>query len=186
MIRRIVLLSAALICGAASNAQTVTSPEIAQPSEIDNTNQAQDVRFKDSPDDRMTVSVRLGGTGPYQFLVDTGADRSAVSSAIAARLALAPATPAQLHSTSGVTTVPTARVPSLEFTRPAQKSIEAAVLDSVNIGADGIVGADVLRAQRVQLDFEKKTMTVVPSTVSDFRPEPGTIVVEAHRKNGRL
>ena len=29
-------------------------------------------------------------------------------------------------------------------------------------------------------------MTVVPSTVSDFRPEPGTIVVEAHRKNGRL
>jgi len=85
-----------------------------------------------------------------------------------------------------VTTVSVARVPSLEFTRPAQRQIEAAVLESVNMGADGIVGADVLRSQRVQFDFEKKTMTIVPSNLPDFSTEPGTIVVEARRKNGRL
>jgi hypothetical protein len=35
-------------------------------------------------------------------------------------------------------------------------------------------------------DFEKQTMSVVPSAVPDFREEPGTIVVEASPRNGRL
>ena len=187
MTRRFVLLAAALTCGSALNAQNVTRLDaVAGVPEIDKTTQTQDVRFRDARGDRMTVPVRLGGAGPYQFLVDTGADRSAVSSALVSRLALAPAASVELHSSTGVTTVSTAKVPSLEFTRPAHKLIEAAVLESANMGADGIVGADVLRSQRVQFDFEKKTMSIVPSVTSDFRDEPGTIVVEARRKNGRL
>src|SRR3954453_4605329 len=156
MVRRSVILAAALICGSALNAQNVTRVEtVAGVTDIDRATQAQDVRFRTSANDRMTVAVRLGGSGPYQFLVDTGADRSAVSSAIAARRALAPASPAELHSSTGVTTVSTAKVPSLEFTRPAQKLIEAGVLDSAYTGAEGNVGVDVLRSRRVQFDFDK-------------------------------
>jgi predicted aspartyl protease len=187
MVRRGVVLAAALVCGSALNGQNVTRLDaVSGVPDIDKTTQTQDVRFRDTSNDRMTVQVRLGGSGPYQFLVDTGADRSAVSSAIVAKLALVPAGSAELHSSTGVTTVSIARVPSLEFTRPAQRQIEAAVLESVNMGADGIVGADMLRSQRVQFDFEKKTMTIVPSNLPDFRSEPGTIVIEARRKNGRL
>jgi predicted aspartyl protease len=187
MVRRSVVLAAALMCGSAVNAQNgLPTDRLAGVPKIDSKAQTQDVRFRDAGGDRMTVPVRLGGSGPYRFLVDTGADRSAVSSAIASRLALASAGSAELHSSSGVTTVATARVPSLEFTRPAQKAIEAAVLESVNMGADGIVGSDVLGSQRVQFDFENRTMTIVPSETPDFRDEPGTIVVEARRKNGRL
>ncbi len=54
------------------------------------------------------------------------------------------------------------------------------------MGADGIVGVDLLRSQRVQFDFEKQTMSIVPSEAPDFAKEPGTIVVRAKRKNGRL
>jgi predicted aspartyl protease len=154
--------------------------------ELDKTTQTQDVRFRDSSGDRMTVEVHLGGMGPYRFLVDTGADRSAVSSAIVSRLALARSGSAELHSSSGVSRVTTARVPSMEFTQPSRKLIDAAVLEDANMGADGIVGADVLHSQRVQFDFEKNLMTIVPSSRPDFRDEPGTIVVEARRKNGRL
>ena len=187
MVPRGIMLAAALLCGPELNAQNVTRLDtVGGVPDIDRTTQSQDVRFRDARGDRMTVPVRLGGVGPYQFLVDTGADRSAVSSAIAVRLALAPAGSVSLHSSTGVTTVSTARVPSLEFTRPAHKLIEAAVLESANMGADGIVGVDVLRSQRVQFDFENKTMTIVPAAVPDFRTEPGTIVVEARRKNGRL
>ena len=153
---------------------------------LDQSSQAQDVRFRNSSGDRMTVQVRLGGAGPYRFLVDTGADRSAVSSALVSRLALANSGSAQLHSSTGVSTVTTARVPSLEFAKPAQKMIDAAVLEDAYMGADGIVGVDLLRSQRVQIDFEKNLMTIVPSKQPDFREEPGTIVVEARRKNGRL
>src|SRR5947207_8534382 len=187
MVSRGMVLAAALVCGSALNAQNVTRLDaVSGVPDIDKTTQTQDVRFRDTTNDRMTVQVRLGGSGPYQFLVDTGADRSAVFSTIVAKLALVPAGSAELHSSTGVTTVSVARVPSLEFTRPAQRQIEAAVLESVNMGADGIVGADVLRSQRVQFDFEKKTMTIVPSNLPDFSSEPGTIVVEARRKNGRL
>jgi predicted aspartyl protease len=77
-------------------------------------------------------------------------------------------------------------VHDLVLTRAPERSIDAAVLDSANMGADGIVGVDLLRYQRVQFDFEKQTMTIVPSKAPDFRSEPGTIVVEARRKNGRL
>src|SRR5438270_4848826 len=187
MVRRGVALAAALMCSSALSAQNVTRLDaVAGVPEVDKTTQTQDIEFRNAHDDRMTVPVRLAGTGPYQFLVDTGADRSAVSSAIVAKLALAPAGSADLHSSTGVTKVATARVPNLELTRPTQKLIEAAVLESAYMGADGIVGSDVLHSQRVQFDFEKKTMSVVPAAVPDFRDEPGTIVIEARRKNGRL
>lgn len=40
------------------------------------------------PDQRMTVKVDVGTRGPFRFLVDTGADRSAVSRELATRLGL--------------------------------------------------------------------------------------------------
>ena len=80
MFRRGILLVSALLCEPALHAQT--RPDAAAGvSGLDQKTQAQDVRFRDTSGDRITVQVRLGGTGPYRFLVDTGADRSAVSSA---------------------------------------------------------------------------------------------------------
>ena len=133
----------------------------------------------------MTVPVRLSGAGPYQFLVDTGADRTAVSRQLVAKLNLPNASGAELHSLSGISSVATARVRDLQLTRTPE-NVEAAVLDGVNMGADGIVGVDLLRSQRVQFDFEKQTMSIVPSATPDFTDERGSIVVRAKRKNGRL
>ena len=154
--------------------------------EIDKATQTQDVKFRNEHDDRMTVPVRLSGAGPYRFLVDTGADRTAVSREIADRLNLKSAGGAELHTVAGTSEVRTATVHDFEFTHPPERSVEAAVLESANIGADGIVGVDMLRSQRVQFDFQNQTMSIVPSKSPDFRPEPGTIIVEARRKNGRL
>ena len=91
-----------------------------------------------------------------------------------------------MHSTTGVSTVATARLPELQLTRKAVKQIDAPLLQSENIGADGILGTDSLALQRVEFDFQAQTMAVVPANTPDFREEPGTIVVEARRKNGRL
>jgi predicted aspartyl protease len=134
----------------------------------------------------MTVPVRLGGAGPYQFLVDTGADRTAVSRELVTRLNLQSAGGVELHSVTGVSTVTTARIRNLELTHPPEQSIDAAVLDRQYMGADGIVGVDVLRSQRVQFDFATQTMSIVPAASPDFAAEEGTIVVSARRKNGRL
>jgi len=188
MATRFLALAAALACTAPAFAQTATQrlDAVSGVPEIDKSTQTQDVQFKSDKDDRMTVPVRVGGIGPYQFLVDTGADRTAVSREIVSKLGLQSAGGVELHSVSGISTVSTARVRNLEITHPPEQSIDAAVLDRVNMGADGIVGVDVLRSQRVQFDFDKQTMSIVPSATQDFRSEPGTIVVRGRRKNGRL
>lgn len=152
----------------------------------DDKTQTEDVRFKNQPDDRMTVQVRLSGTGPFQFLVDTGADRTAISRDLAARLGLAKGDKAAIHTIAGVSTVSTATIPDLELTKKPLTVKDAPLLDSGDMGADGILGVDSLRSQRVLFDFGTKTLSIVPSAVPDFNDEPGTIVVQAERKNGRL
>lgn len=152
----------------------------------DDKTQTEDVRFKNQADDRMTVQVRLSGTGPFEFLVDTGADRTAISRDLAAKLGLTKGEKASVHTIAGVSTVSTATIPDIELTKKPFSVKDAPLLDSGNMGADGILGVDSLRSQRVLFDFATKTISIVPSAVPDFRDEPGTIVVQAERKNGRL
>jgi predicted aspartyl protease len=188
MARRLLLLTLALASSAAV-AQT-RSPQqlqtVGTPGPVDRTTQTEDVRFRTDFFERMTVPVIVSGTGPYRFLVDTGADRTAISRELAAHLGLQAGEAAELHSISRASMVQTADLPSIQLTRRELKVKDAPVLLSANMGADGILGVDSLRSQRIMFDFEKQTMEVVPSASPDFKDEPGTIVVEANRRNGRL
>jgi predicted aspartyl protease len=185
---RCLLFAITLATAGAAAAQTA-APAIGQAGAagaVDKTSQTEGVRFRDERNDRMTVAVRLSGEGPYRFLVDTGADRTAVSRDIVNRLSLAGGAKATMHSVTGVSEVRTAKLPSIEVTRTPLTATDAAVLESAHMGADGILGVDALRSRRVQFDFGARTMSIVPSRVPDFRDEPGTIVVSVRRKNGRL
>lgn len=188
MVRQTLVALMALACPAILHAQpaTTTFDAVAGIPKLDSKTQTEDVRFKNQSDDRMTVGVRLSGTGPFQFLVDTGADRTAISRDLAARLGLAKGEKAAIHTIAGVATVATATIPDLELTRTPVTVRDAPLLDSDNMGADGILGVDSLHSQRVLFDFGTQTLSIVPSALPDFRDEPGTIVVQAERKNGRL
>lgn len=185
---RLVFAAAILFASGTASAQPSTThvETVVGLGQVDKTTQAEDVRFKTDRTDRMTVPVVVSGSGPYRFLVDTGADRTAVSRQLASRLKFAAAESASLHSVSGVSTVSTATVPTLKLTRKEIRNINAPLLESDHMGADGILGTDSLRAQRVLFDFEANSLSIVPSAVPDFRVEPGTIVIQGARRNGRL
>jgi predicted aspartyl protease len=188
MMRQMVVAFVALIGSAgalASPAPAMLDSAAGIPA-VDQTTQTEDVRFRNEQDDRMTVPVRLSASGPYRFLVDTGADHTAISRELAGRLGLAAGEAASVNTVAGVSMIATANLPDLELTRKPVKIRDAPVLDSANIGADGILGVDSLRSKRVQFDFETRTLSIVPSAVPDFRDEPGTIVVQGSRRNGRL
>jgi predicted aspartyl protease len=119
-------------------------------------------------------------------MVDTGSNRTAISAELAGRLKYVPGEDADVHSIAGVSRFTTATVPSLQVTRKEVRNIHAPLLNATYMGADGILGTDSLRSQRVLFDFEAHTLSIVPSTVPDFRSEPGTIVVQGIRRNGRL
>ena len=187
MRRLLITLSAAgLSTALAAQTSTMQIQAVSSPAPIDKTTQTEDIKFQNERYDRMTVPVLLSGTGPYRFLVDTGADRTAISRDIATRLRLEIGEKAALHSVAGVSKVTTATIPSLQLTRDPVRIVDAPLLEAANMGADGIIGVDSLRSQRVMFDFKAQTMSIVPSATPDFHDEAGTIVVRAMRRSGRL
>lgn len=169
----------------ASAASGQIDPASLQPILVDKTTQTEDVRLTNEAE-RMTVPVRLSGVGPFRFLVDTGADRTAISREVAERLKLVPDSTASLHTAVGVSTVATTDVPNLQVSRKAVKIDGAPLLEARHMGADGILGVDSLKSQRVQFDFETNVMSIVPSATREYQDDPDAIVVVGRRKFGRL
>ena len=135
---------------------------------------------------RMTVPVRLGGKGPFRFLVDTGSDRSAISRELAAALALGAGPRARMHSATGETRVMLAVMSNLTLSRRSIKRIEAPLLNAADIGADGILGIDALRAERLTFDFVRRTVAITSANDAPAIDERDAIVVRAKRRDGRL
>ncbi|HEY1143144.1 MAG TPA: aspartyl protease family protein [Sphingomicrobium sp.] len=158
---------------------------VSQPEQLDSTTQAQNVRMREDGYERMTVPVRISGRGPYRFLIDTGADRTAISRDLAAMLQLAKADKAILHSMTGISEVGTANVPVLDLAAKQLRNVDAALLERGNMGADGILGLDSLHSEKILFDFKKETLTIIPSTanVPELRD---SIVVTGRIRNGRL
>lgn len=189
MLRPLLLLSLTALAGSGAfgaEPPTTLTPPPGVPGQVDKTTQTQDIRFRNDLYDRMTVPVRLSGSGPYRFLVDTGADRTAISRELASRLKLVAGQNASLHSVTEESTVATATLPDLQLLRKNLRVINAPVLETENIGADGILGVDSLSRQRVLFDFEGRTLSVVPAGVRDHSDEPDAIVITAKSRNGRL
>lgn len=135
---------------------------------------------------RMTVPVSIDGSGPYPFVVDTGAERTVISRELADQLDLDAGGSVIINSMSGAQQVGTVLVPHLRMNTKRVSSIEAPVLASGNIGALGMLGVDSLQSQSVLFDFVKGTMMLTPSRKRPVYHDPDEIVVTARSRYGRL
>jgi predicted aspartyl protease len=134
----------------------------------------------------MTVPISIGGNGPYRFIVDTGSERTVLSSELAQRLGLAAGRPVVIHSMTEIRRASTALVPSLRVGRRQVDNIHAPLIAQRTLGADGLLGVDSLVSQRVELDFRTNEMTVSPSRRRESAWDAGSIVVRARSRFGRL
>ena len=136
--------------------------------------------------ERMTVPITIGGRGPFRFIIDTGAERTVISRELAARLALDPSRNVRLAGVVDVREVPTVIIPQLDVGRRSLTDVQAPALHAAHIGADGMLGVDSLRNQRVVFDFERQEMRLSRSAAQDDRWPPDTIVVTARTRLGRM
>lgn len=136
--------------------------------------------------ERMTVAVNVAGRGPYRFIVDTGAERTVISSELADALRLNSGGDVTLASVSQVSRVPSVVIPELEIGRRTIEDIQAPALAERNIGAQGMLGVDSLHLQRVTFDFTRRELTLSSSHIDDDRFAPGEIVVRGRTRLGRL
>lgn len=102
---------------------------------------------------RMTVPVAIGGHGPFQFVVDTGANRSVVSAEVAQKLGLKIDGNAPVHGIAGVEPATLYRVDRMRVGSAFSSGLQLPGLPGAKLGADGLLGVDVLKNRRVTLDF---------------------------------
>lgn len=134
---------------------------------------------------RMTIGVFVNGRGPFSFAIDTGSDRSVISRSVANQLDLPSGRPAVMHAMAGVGAIDTVRIERLGVGQRVVADVHAPVLADSSLGVAGLLGIDGLSNQRIVMDFDRNTMTVVPSRIAE-RNEPGTIIVTARRRFGQL
>ena len=135
---------------------------------------------------RITVPVSITGRGPYRFLIDTGAERTAIATEVATRLGLVSAGTIRLHSISGEEQVQTVTIPLLDHGTGHIEQIRAPALRQENLGAEGILGIDSLADKRLTIDFRKRTMTISPATKRQEYWGSDVIVVTARKRRGQL
>lgn len=189
MIGAAILLAAAAATppsSAAAQSPTARFEVLTQPLPPDGSASPDRIGFGRDSYQRMTVPVRLSGAGPFRFLVDTGSDRTAVSRELAAKLGLEAGPPALLHSATGQSRVAMVVVPGLTLSRKAVRHIDAPLFAAADIGADGILGIDSLRAERLSFDFIARTVSIASAQSPPEADDPDAIVVRAKRRQGRL
>lgn len=134
---------------------------------------------------RMTVPVTIGKHGPFEFMIDTGAQNTVLSTGLASRLALPITGRAKLTGIAGSETVDMVEIEQIDLGKRSYYGLLTPLLKASDMGADGIIGLDSLQGQRVQIDFRKGLIAV-----SDSKSLGGNrgyeIVVTARRKSGQL
>ncbi len=112
---------------------------------------------------RMSVPVRLGKRGPFQFVVDTGANHTVIGGETAERCGLANDGMAFVHGIVGMQSAPLVKVPLLRVGQVRSTNLRLPVLPEASLGADGLLGIDVLKNRRVRLNFRGNGFEIGPS-----------------------
>ena len=134
--------------------------------------------------ERMTAPVWINGKGPFPFLVDTGADRSAVTRELAAELALPPGGPIRIHGVAGESMTDSVMADSLLLGDRRFSHYTMPLLLRSNLGAAGLLGVDTLRDQRLTLDVRHNRM-IIEGGRPTWRT-PGEVVVTGRSRFGQL
>jgi predicted aspartyl protease len=137
---------------------------------------------------RMTVPVQIGVAGPYDFIIDTGAQRTVISRELAGKLGLAVGRTVRLTGMTGTESVGTVVIPSISVSTLGGERIEAPALAAAHLGAPGMLGIDALQGHALAIDFDAQSMSVAPARKRGerVRRAPDEIIIQAKSLFGQL
>jgi predicted aspartyl protease len=128
--------------------------------------------------------VGINGQGPFNFILDTGANVSCISHALAERLQLAPAGDASVHTMVGVRSRPRVLIDTLQVGGRDRRAVRAPAMAFFGSDVDGVLGVDWLKGQRLVLNFRRRSIEITKSRSETSATN--RVVVPARRRWGQL
>ena len=154
--KRLTFLLALSLCGVAvARAPAVpdAEPLFAAPTRVDRIG-------------RIVAPVFINGLGPFRLVLDTGANHTTISPALAARLGLVPHVDNELmlHGVTGAEVVPAVIVDRLQAGELIVEGVRVPVIATdIMAGADGILGVAGLTRERISVNFRADRITIARS-----------------------
>lgn len=114
---------------------------------------------------RILAPVMINGRGPFRLMVDTGANKSVLTTRLVTALGLAitPDNQVKLNGVTGSVLVPTIAIDTLQAGDLVQHKLQLPVLNSVMGGADGILGMHGFADKRITVDFSRDYIRIADS-----------------------
>ena len=153
--------------GVTSGAIAVQQPQAPSPADASQPSLAPDALYAvpTSLDriGRIVVPVMVNGRGPFQFILDTGANSTVISPHLASALGLTVDTGrvVTMSGVTGSTNVPTVEIADIQTRGLELAGQRLAVSDASGVGTDGVLGVDALREKAVLVDFNEDRVEVI-------------------------
>lgn len=115
---------------------------------------------------RVGAAVFIDGRGPYTFVIDTGAGTTSISDRLADRLQLPPMPSVLVHSITESRVTRSVAVSRLQLGGLGFRNLNCPVFTHEQLGADGLVGLDVLGRFRLRFDVVRRSASLTIRGVS--------------------
>ncbi len=111
---------------------------------------------------RIWAPVYINGKGPFRLVLDTGANRSAITAQVAQALGipLNESAPIELRGVTGSASVPTIRVDNMLIGDLMIASPVLPIVPDALGGAEGVLGTEGLLDKRISIDFLHDRITI--------------------------
>lgn len=137
---------------------------------------------------RLSIEASIAGKGPFQFVVDTGADRTVLAAEVAKQLQLPTHSPVIVQGIAHSVDTIAVRAPDFAAGGISFGDLDVPILPRGGIGADGYLGLDILDRHRVIFDFARHELWLGPPRPAMFGEQPlfGEAIIRAFGTGGRL
>lgn len=118
------------------------------------------IRLIENLSTRVGAEVALNGRGPFVFVIDTGAVQTAIADSLLSALELTPRRLVKVHGITSAEVAPSVDVDTLRLAGQRFRNLKCPVLPRTLLGADGLLGLDVLSRFRLRFNVRDRSASL--------------------------
>lgn len=128
--------------------------------------EAEPIRLLSNLFTRVGAAVFIDDRGPFTFVIDTGAGSTSISDTLADELALPALQPVLVHGITEARVTRSVAVNRLQLSGLGFRNLTCPVFAREQLGADGLIGLDVLGRYRLRFDVMRRSASLTMRGVS--------------------